>query len=636
MAWLYRLLIWLGVSSLFVTGVASARPDESAPPPPPPRVHPVLVSADMRPSLDLSGPWHMSIDPYRDGVAGFHGGDPGLSSRRYADIDIATTEKRDGNALFEQDPARSPIVTLPSSWLTQSPEMRHYVGLVWYQRHFTAHKRPGKRVFLRFGAANYAAHVYLNGKHVGEHRGGFTPFAFDVTKLLHDGDNQITVGVDSQRTDQDIPPPVTDWETYGGITRAITLIAVPDTYIDDAWIRLTHDGHIRASGRLDGPAAANMPVRVTIAGLGLTLDARTDAHGDWQAAVPAPASLKRWSPDSPTLYDVAVKAGDDTLHDRIGFRTVSVDGDRILLNGKPIFLRGISLHAEEFGVDPSHVITPEAARALLEEAKYGLHANYVRLAHYPHPEVMLRTADKMGLLVWSEIPVYWRVDFSNPDTLSQARQMLAENITRDRNRASIMLWSVGNETPVSPARNRFLQTLAADAHRLDDTRLVSAALLSHREKRNGVDTVVIDDPLIPSLDVMAINTYNGWYGNDSLASLPSIAWASKYHKPLIFSELGAGAKAGVHDSTGTHKFSEEYQAEYYRQTLAMAAKIPFLRGMSPWILKDFRSPRRQHPVYQQGWNRKGLESETGVRKEAFFVLARQYARWAKQPPGSPK
>jgi beta-glucuronidase len=140
--------------------------------------------------------------------------------------------------------------------------------------------------------------------------------------------------------------------------------------------------------------------------------------------------------------------------------------------------------------------------------------------------------------------------------------------------------------------------------------------------------MTIDDPLIAHLDVMAANTYDGWYSSDPLASLPSIEWRSEYDKPLILSEFGAGALAGFHDPAGMHKFSEEFQAEYYRQTLAMADKIPFLRGMSPWILKDFRSPRRQHPVYQNGWNRKGLVSETGRRKLAFAVLAEYYRRRA--------
>jgi beta-glucuronidase len=237
-------------------------------------------------------------------------------------------------------------------------------------------------------------------------------------------------------------------------------------------------------------------------------------------------------------------------------------------------------------------------------------------------------ADEMGLLVWSEIPVYWRINFPRPETLATARRMLGENIERDRNRASIILWSVANETPQGDARLAFLRALVRDVRALDDSRLVTAALLSRRE--GNVQT--IDDPLVGDLDVMAVNTYNGWYSPDPLSSLPAISWRSDHHKPLIFSELGADALAGFHDPQLMRKFSEEYQAEYYRQTLAMADRIPFLRGMSPWILKDFRTPRRQHPVYQQGWNRKGLISETGRRKLAFYVLANYYQRRAERTP----
>ena len=585
---------------------------------------PVLVAGDIRPAQDLTGPWHWSADPYRDGVAGFHGEEPGLGHRRYADVDVEAEMAKNPNALFEFDMARSPIATLPSSWINHEPAMRHYDGLVWYQRAFGAQPRPGRRYFLRFGAAEYRADVFLNGKRVGSHEGGFTPFAFEVTALLRPGANQVTVGVDSQRSEATVPPTVTDWETYGGLTRPVRLIEVPATYVDDAWVRLTRDGRIRASGRLDGPAAAGGEVRVRVAGLVLTAHSATD--GSWSVEAPAPRALKRWSPDAPTLYDVTVEAGEDRLADRIGFRTIAVRGRQILLNGKPIFLRGISVHEEELGADPTRAMTPAAARALLAEVKTGLHGNFVRLAHYPHAEAMTRAADEMGLIVWSEIPVYWRVAFGRPDTLALARAMLAENILRDRNRAAIALWSVGNETPVGPDRNAFLAALAGDVRKLDDTRLVTAALLTRRDKQDGHPVMVLDDPLAASLDVLAVNTYNGWYTDDRLADLPAIGWRVDADKPLILSEFGADAKAGFHDAATQRKFSEEFQADYYRQTLAMAAKIPFLAGMSPWILKDFRSPRRQHPVFQQGWNRKGLISETGQRKLAFEVLAGFYRR----------
>ena len=593
----------------------------------------VLTNADSRGGIDLSGPWHYSIDPFRDGLNGFHGGAAADGHRRYDDRDVATVMQNDPEALFEYDMRRAPVAQVPGSWVGYDPTLRYYDGLVWYQRAFTASHRAGQRAFLRLGAADYTSRVYLNGAFVGFHEGGFTPFAFEVTSLLHDGENRVTIGVDSTRTPASLPPPVTDWDNYGGITRPVRLVVTPQTFIDDFWIRLAGDGRIAVSLRLDGPKAAGAPVAVAIAALGLRMAGKTDAKGTWSASAAAPPSLKRWSPDAPALYDVEADAGEDVLRDRVGFRTIQVRGDDILLNGKPVFLRGISLHGEEFGANPSRRLTPDAVRALLLEAK-ALIANYVRLAHYPHPEIATRLADELGLMVWSEIPVYWLVKFNDPATLNLARRMLAENILRDRNRASVIIWSVGNETPLGAARDVFLARLADDARALDGTRLVSAALLTHRIERAGHMDTMIDDPLIPHLDVMAVNTYDGWYNSTPLSSLPATTWRSNYDKPLILSEFGADALAGFRDTKYLHKFSEDFQAEYYRQTLAMADAIPFLRGMSPWILKDFRSPRRQHPVYQNGWNRKGLESETGRRKLAFDILAGYYrrltAQWAKR------
>jgi len=247
---------------------------------------------------------------------------------------------------------------------------------------------------------------------------------------------------------------------------------------------------------------------------------------------------------------------------------------------------------------------------------------------------MTREADRMGLLVWSEIPIYWRVAFDNPDVLAKARAMLAEEIERDRNRASIIIWSIANETPTNDARNKFLFTLADDVHRLDPSRLLSAALLTGRRTVDGHPEMMSDDPLIGRVDVLAFNTYNGWYTSDKLADVPNITWRVPANKPLVFSELGADAKAGFHDPVTMRKESEEYQAEYLRQTLKMADKIPTLTGMSPWVLKDFRSPRRQHPVFEAGWNRKGMISETGERKQAFAVLADYYAKKANETAAS--
>ncbi|ESQ91164.1 beta-glucuronidase [Asticcacaulis sp. AC460] len=589
----------------------------------------ILVSADMRAGMSLSGPWHWSVDPYRDGLYDFHGKPYDPTKGRAMDISVADAMARNPNALFEHDLHRAPVTQVPGSWIGYDPETRYYDGLMWYLKSFDAPVRTGKRVFLRFGAADYRADVYLNGQKVGSHEGGFTPFSFDVTDILRDKGNNLIVAVDSKRSADTVPPTVTDWETYGGITRDVRLVVTPQTYVDDDFIRLTKDGRIAADVALEGAGKSGQAVEVAIPALKLTLKGTTDGNGRVSLSAAAPKSLKRWSPETPVLYDVMVKAGDDILPDRIGFRTIEVRGTDILLNGQPIYLRGISLHEEEFGTSPQRIITQSAARALLGEIKYGLNGNYVRLSHYPHSEVMTRMADEMGLLVWSEIPVYWTVKFESPEVLKAAQRMQAENILRDRNRASIIIWSIGNETPVSDARNSFYTAMARHARAIDGSRLISAALLTERKIVDGHIDMTIDDPIVPELDVMGVNTYNGWYGNDKIADVPNTVWHSASGKPLLLSEFGADAQFGNADPERHSRFSEDYQVDFYNGTLAMADKIPFLRGMSPWILKDFRSPRRQ-TIWQEGWNRKGLVSETGQRKRAFFVLSDYYKKKAAE------
>jgi beta-glucuronidase len=582
----------------------------------------LLTGALHRDSQDLSGQWTYSKDLYRTGLTDINGWVAKSRMQRYRDVDVAAVEAQGGADFFEFDMDRGALMAVPGAWNAATPELRYYDGLVWFQRKFAASPQPGKRAFLRFEAVNYRAYVYLNGKEIGRHEGGFTPFVLEVTDALRAGENRLTVGVDSTHDAQSIPTTITDWDLYGGITRPVRLITTPATFIDDATLSLGADGRIRGELRLQGPQAANQQVSAAIGALA-TVRAVTDANGRALFDLPAPKRLERWTPEKPTLYDVRFSVAGDVLRDRIGFRTIAVKGSQILLNGKPLFLRGISLHEEEFGPNPARNMTEQASRALLHEIKHGLGANYVRLSHYPHSETTLRLADEMGLLVWSEIPVYWTVDWDNPAVLRKALAMQAETVYRDRNRAAVILWSVGNETPVSPARTRFHGAMADNVRALDPTRLVSAALLVERSKVNGRDVLAIQDPLVEKLDVLAVNTYAGWYGADPLDAIPSLEWEVPADRPLILSEFGADALAGYRDDGGK-KFSEQYQAAYYRQTLAMADRMPTLRGMSPWILKDFRSPRREHPVFQNGWNRKGLLSETGVRKEAFGVLREYY------------
>jgi beta-glucuronidase len=247
-----------------------------------------------------------------------------------------------------------------------------------------------------------------------------------------------------------------------------------------------------------------------------------------------------------------------------------------------------------------------------------LGANFVRLAHYPHDQRMTRAADKMGILVWSEVPVYWAVQFEKEEVFAKSEQQIHEEIRRDRDKASVILWSIANETPNKAARTSFLTRSAEFVHQEDPTRLVTAALLVHGDAR----TKYIDDPLGKALDVIGFNEYIGWYeGTPETAD--TTEWKVSYDKPLIVSEFGGGAKAGLH-GTDDQRWTEEYQASIYRHQIGMLNKIPQLRGSTPWILMDFRSPVRELPGIQDGFNRKGLVSDQGEKKAAFFILQKAY------------
>lgn len=321
--------------------------------------------------------------------------------------------------------------------------------------------------------------------------------------------------------------------------------------------------------------------------------------------------------ESPKLYDVVLSAGDDKLTDRIGFRTIRTDGTKILLNDKEIFCRGVSVH-EETPYYSGRAYSRDHAETLLGWAK-EMGCNFVRLAHYPHNEEMVRAAERMGLLVWSEIPVYWTIHWDNPATYENADRQLTDMITRDANRCNIIIWSIANETPRNDSRLKFLKGLADKARSLDNTRLIGAAM----EKDDIThDLVTVNDDLGDALDIISFNEYIGWYDGD-IAKCDRVNWTFDVEKPVFISEFGGGALYGRHGSAD-ERFTEEYQEELYRHHIGMLKRIPGLAGCTPWILKDFRSPRRHLPEIQDDFNRKGLISDKGQRKKAFYVMKDWY------------
>ncbi len=586
----------------------------------------VLAAADQRPAMSLDGPWHYLVDPYRNGWGSWPNEPAVPSPGGY----IADKTPDPRGPVQEYNWPQEPVLAVPGDWNSQRPELLFYEDLVWYQRTATIHPKPGMRTFLHFGAAAYRADVAVNGKDVCEHRGAFTSFDCDATGAIKDGENSIVVGVDNMRVRDRVPTTKTDWWNYGGLTGEVSVIQVPESFLDDARLVLEQGPGDRITGyaHVVG-AAAGTSVRIAIPELGVASESKVDGDGTASFAF-APKGLERWSPEHPRLYKVTWTTGSDTLTDTVGFRTVEVRGTQILLNGKPIYLKGISMHAEAPRSYPDYPASKSGrawsdadARLLLGWVK-GLGCNFVRMAHYPYPEPFLREADREGLLVWSEIPVYWSIDWTSPEALASARSQLHEMIRRDRDRASIILWSMSNETPISEDRTEFIRKLADQARHEDSSRLITSALLTPFHKNaEGVESTDLVDPLTPYLDVLGFNEYIGWYLGKS-DDAPNFQWSDSSGKPVILSEFGGGAKTGLHGPV-EDRWTEEYQAHLFEKQFEMIAQLPFVAGTTPWVLTDFRSPTRQLPGIQDGYNRKGLISLSGERKEAWNVVAKHYA-----------
>ncbi|MEM1214780.1 MAG: glycoside hydrolase family 2 TIM barrel-domain containing protein, partial [Bacteroidota bacterium] len=520
----------------------------------------------------------------------------------------------------------APTLQVPGDWNHQAPELLYYEGSLWYERDFEFSKRSGERYFLYFGAVNYRADVYLNGEKVGVHEGPYDPFNFEVTNQLTTGKNEVVVRAENRRTVERVPGLTTDWWNYGGITRSVKIIRVPNTFIRDYAVQLDPEnpGQVQVSVQLDGPDLTQA-IQINLPEQGQVHRLVTNDEGYGTTTFSA-NGLERWYPERPTLHQVVFTTTTDTLTDRIGLRTITTDGQDILLNGKQIFLRGISLH-EENPLRSGRAHSRADGELLFGWAK-ELNCNMLRLAHYPHNEHMPRLADEMGLLLWEEVPVYWGIDYTNPDTYQQAENQVRSLIERDKNRASVIIWSVANETPrEDPNRLAFLQKMANVVRELDATRLVSAAL--DRTEDKAAKEVTITDPFAQDADLVSVNEYIGWYGSTP-ERIPQMRWdVSAHDKPFFISEFGAGALYGLRGER-EERWTEDYQAWMYEETLDMLDAIPSLRGMTPWILVDFRSPRRNLPQIQDGWNRKGLLSNQGDKKLAYYVLRDYYAKKAKE------
>lgn len=562
-----------------------------------------LVTADsmifdrFRKKESLNGHWHYAVDQYDTFIR------QKWFEENYYD--------GGGNTLpvdFSFDEWE--LMTLPCCWNTADKMYMLYEGSMIFTRKFLyAKQNDDERMIMKIGAANYLCRVFINKKYVGMHRGGSTPCYFDITDFL-EHDNRIIIQADSARRNEQVPPSNTDWFNYGGIYRNIELIRVPKVHIKDFKIALEPDsGFKKIRACVTMSEAVNETAVLTIDELHISEKIAVE-KGEGELIFEAAPQL--WSPDDPKLYDVSLSCLTDTVRDRVGFREIRRSGMDILLNGKPIFLKGISCH--EDSVSNGKALTDEERIENIRAAK-ELGCNFMRVAHYPHSERMAQLADELGLLLWEEIPVYWEVHFWSEDTYSDAENQLTELITRDFNRASVIIWSVGNENSDTDDRLKFMGSLAECAHKNDPTRLVSAACLVNFQKN------AIEDRLEQYLDIIGVNEYCGWYTAD-LRMLPELFKNSDPQKPVIITEFGADAYPGLR-GTITDKGTEDCQAYVYEKQIENIRKIPYIKGMTPWILHDFRCPRRTS-VNQRYYNTKGLLSADKKHKKAAFYVLRDF------------
>jgi beta-glucuronidase len=558
-----------------------------------------LLALEGRKTESLNGNWHFMTDPYE-------------TCLRKSSWHKETRFTEDGRELpcdFDFD--FWPFIKVPSCWNMERPNLFLYENMGLYFREFSYRGDTQKeRAFLHFEGSAYRTYVFLNHETIAMHDGASTPFTVEVTKKLKEY-NRILVAVDASRNKSRVPMDNTDWFNYGGIYRDVFFLRTPKVVIKDWFVRLVPDsGYGKIAIDLTIDPIEDGEALLSIKELGIEKNI-TVKKGKGSLILEAKPEL--WCPENPKLYKVELSFGKDCVSDSIGFREIKVEGFSILLNGKKRYLKGVSVHEDHITMGKS--TDDQTIRDTMEQLR-SLHGNFFRLAHYPHTRRFAQIADEMGVLLWEEIPVYWAIDFNNPDTFADAQNQLSELIKRDKNRCSVIIWSVGNENPDSDERLAFMTGLVDRARQLDESRLISAACLVNTGKMK------LEDRLMEKLDIIGNNQYYGWYEpnfNDLLTILDN----TDLHKPVIITEFGGGARAGNHGTKET-MWTEEFQEDLYRKQFATMSKCTFIQGTTPWILIDFRAVRRLNR-YQEGFNRKGLiDADRKTRKLAFQVVADYY------------
>lgn len=569
---------------------ASPRPSDK-----PTKLYP--HASETRATRDLSGVWRFRPDP--DQVGEREGWFKGLEQTR--------------------------LIPVPCSWNEIFDDLRNYTGAAWYQCDFDVESAwNGRRIHLRFGSVAYRAKVWLNGALLGEHVGAHLPFVFDVTSQVKPGaTNTLVVFVENElRLDrvpavpdktrvsmhtQHYPQTTYDFFPYSGIHRPVLLFSTPDVHIHDLTVRTTIAGRGgKVAIDLTTSSGWSGKARAQIAGAGDAVQVQVSS-GRASLSIDVP-DARLWSPEDPHLYRLSLALDDgavqDVYHLKIGIREIKVEGEKLLLNGKPVFLRGFGKH-EDFALNGRGLNVPSIIRDF--ELLKWLGANSFRTSHYPYSDEAMQLADEYGFLVIAETPAVSLVFMDGPEIQEararQLRQYIDELVERDKNHPCVIMWSVANEPLTKPFHTTnpeppesvgrgtaFFKPMFELFRQLDRTRPVTMVSL----QGGPMDWQAFGD-------VICTNSYSGWYaisGRLDDAAKAVEEEALKLHarhpgKPVMFTEFGADAIAGTH-SQPPAMWTEEYQADMIEMYIRTLEKLPFIAGTHPWAFADFRTSQSIH------------------------------------------
>ena len=543
-------------------------------------------------------------------------------------------------------------VTVPNAWNAgdDSPESQRGT-VAWYRKDFQlAEGRRSGSFRFRFESVNYRATVWLNGRLVGSHEGAYVPFEVPARAISRTGVNRLVVRVDSRRSDTDVPPmresevtglPGGGWWNYGGLLREVYLRRYDRVDLEQLHVRpelacARCDARVLITARLRNDPGGRRKARLRVSIGGRRVESRPVSLPSGRTREVTEAvtieNPRLWSTSRPALYGVRaeVTASGRTLsaqRTHVGIRRIEVDENgRVLLNGRRIVFRGASLHEDHPQLGAA--LTPGVRRRIFADL-LRLNANVTR-AHYPlHPH-FLELADRHGVMVWDQIPVY-----RMRETLLAQRSVRAKGldhveamVRRDWNHPSVLAWSIGNELArdVEPGQERYIRDALARIERLDGTRLSAIDVAGYPSVRLR--------PIYRLFDALGVNSYFGWYPGPVGSVLnrevlgPYLDQLHAYYRrqALFVTEFGAEANR---DGPVDEKGSFAFQTELLRYHLSVYDSRPFVNGAIAWVLQDFKVRpgwdgynRKPSPPF----NKKGLVDEGFGRKPAFEVVARAFRR----------